>query len=200
MLSLLNILLPLLIWAAIHFGTQQWTPAAKKRLLIAAIALLALLGIPAITDYHFSNWILEYFSAPMFATCLATLAAATSILNQKTKTAIGLYIVELLLNAGVQASNAFAYSFGGGEYPSTYEPDPTWTVGDYYLSEHSQQGFSGPSIKLLVVEQTSLNGLLYKEVYRAKEYSINNCQAIFFKNGGANKYVFDWCRQTFSRE
>ena len=136
----------------------------------------------------------------MFAGFLATLAAATSILKQKIKAAFGLYIIAMLLNAGVQATDAFAYSFGGVEYPRTYEPDPTWTVGDYYLSEHSQQGFSGPSIKLLVVEQTSLNGLLYKEVYRAKEYSINNCQAIFFKNGGANKYVFDWCRQTFSRE
>ena len=164
------------------------------------IIILAIFGTPLLFGYNFSNWVVEYFSVPIFASLLATIICFSLWTRKKIKITFWIYLFALILNGGFQALSLFGKAFGGGNYPSHYQLEPDWKVNGYDISEFNSHGFAGPPFRQIVIYKTILNGLLYKEVARTTENDTTKCEIIFYKNLGRDRIIFDSCEETLRME
>jgi hypothetical protein len=137
-----------------------------------------------LTDYHYYNWVLEYFKVPVMLISCA-LIVATLISNKYFKSSIiSLLSVAFIFNFTYQFILQMA-QMGGGWKPNNcpdFDP-PLSTYESYSLVKGS--GY--------FIHKTKLNGALYSEV--SHKWKLNSgCETIFEANDLDESIIYDSCR------
>lgn len=200
LIVLLNIIFPIALWLGLRTIARRLNQKHLKIYLIFLIISLAVFGVPQLFDYKFNNWIIEYLSVPILASLVATMISFPFWTREKGKYTFWIYFIALVLNGGFQGLSFHGRAMNGYGYPSHYLPNPQWTVDGFNISEVYSQGFAGPPYRQFVIHNTLLNGLLYKEVVRTTENDTTKCEIIFYRNLGAEKYIFDRCEESLRLE
>ena len=185
MIVILNIVLPFIILGLILILIKNVESKSLKMITGIIGFILCLLTAPLIIlDYHYYNWVLEYFKSPVFLISIALILSLFISIKYFRFSIISLLSLAFVLNLTYQIILQMAEM--GGDWEPNNCPDfapPVMTFKNYNLIKGA--GY--------FIHKTGMNGKIYREVSHRWELN-SHCRTTFDLYNLEKTIVYDSCK------